>query len=344
MGGAAPLMLADFYHRELRDLRISVTDRCNFRCTYCMPFDEYVWIDREKLLTFEEITRLTRLFVQLGVTKVRLTGGEPLLRSQLEGLITQLGEVPGLSDICLTTNASRLVEKATSLRAAGLSRINISLDTLDGEKFKRIAKRDKLSEVLAGIFAAKASGFKPIKINMVVERGVNDDEIISMIEFCREHELSLRFIEYMDVGNANTWSSSKIVSKKEILERISNFYPTQDGGREKASDPAVQYAFSDRRGDIGFIASVTEPFCTNCTRARLTADGKFVTCLFSNDGLDLKTILRGGATDEVVTELITSAWQKRSDRYSDERFEALNSSEGYDPRLQKKIEMITLGG
>ncbi len=337
-------MLADIYHRGLQDLRISVTDRCNFRCTYCLPFDEYVWIDREELLSFEEITRLTRLFVQLGVSKVRLTGGEPLLRSQLETLITQLGEVPGLSDICLTTNASRLVEKAAPLRAAGLSRINISLDTLDGEKFKRITKRDDLPKVLNGIFAAKASGFKPIKLNMVVERGVNDDEIISMVEFCRKHELSLRFIEYMDVGNANAWSSSKIVSKKEILERIHDSYPTQDGDREKASDPAIQYAFSDRRGDIGFIASVTEPFCTNCTRARLTADGKLVTCLFSNDGLDLKTILRGGATDEAITEVITSVWRKRSDRYSDERLEALNSSEGYNPRRQKKIEMITLGG
>lgn len=337
-------MLTDIYHRELQDLRISVTDRCNFRCTYCMPFDEYVWIDREELLSFEEITRLTRLFVQLGVRKVRLTGGEPLLRSQLETLITQLGEVPGLSDICLTTNASRLVEKAAPLRAAGLSRINISLDTLDADKFKRITKRDDLPKVLNGIFAAKASGFKPIKINMVVERGVNDDEIISMVEFCRKHELSLRFIEYMDVGNANAWSSSKMVSKKEILEQINAFYPTQEGDREKVSDPAIQFAFSDRRGDIGFIASVTEPFCTNCTRARLTADGKLVMCLFSDDGLDLKALLRDGTTDEAITEVITSVWRKRADRYSDERLEALNSSEGYNPRRQKKIEMITLGG
>ncbi|HIO69135.1 MAG TPA: GTP 3',8-cyclase MoaA [Nitrospirales bacterium] len=337
-------MFADIYHRELRDLRISVTDRCNFRCTYCMPFDEYVWIDREELLSFEEITRLTRLFVQLGVRKVRLTGGEPLLRSQLESLITQLCEVPELSDICLTTNASRLVEKAAPLRAAGLSRINISLDTLDADKFKRMTKREELPKVLNGIFAAKASGFEPIKINMVVERGINDEEIISMVEFCREHEFSLRFIEYMDVGNANAWSLSKIVSKKEILERIHAVYPTEDGDREKISDPAIQFAFSDRRGDIGFIASVTEPFCTNCTRARLTADGKLVTCLFSNDGLDLKTLLRGGATDDALTEVITSVWSKRSDRYSDERLEAMNSSEGYNPRRQKKIEMITLGG
>lgn len=337
-------MLADIYHRELQDLRISVTDRCNFRCTYCMPFDEYVWIDRDELLSFEEITRLTRLFVQLGVSKVRLTGGEPLLRSQLESLIAQLGNVPGLSDISLTTNASRLVEKSAPLRAAGLSRINISLDTLDADKFKRMTKREDLPKVLNGIFAAKSSGFNPIKINMVVERGVNDDEIISMVEFCREHELSLRFIEYMDVGNANAWSSSKIVSKEEILARINDVYPTQDGDREKTSDPAIQYAFSDRRGDIGFIASVTEPFCTNCTRARLTADGKLVTCLFSNDGLDLKTLLRGGATDESILEVITSLWSKRSDRYSDERLKALNSAEGYNPLRQKKIEMITLGG
>ena len=338
------MILSDLYQRELRDLRISVTDRCNFRCTYCMPFDEYVWTDREELLSFEEITRLTYLFVQLGVRKVRLTGGEPLLRSALETLIRQLNAVSGLSDICLTTNASRLVEKAAPLRSAGLSRINISLDTLDEAKFKRMTKREDLPKVLNGIFAAKAAGFKPIKINMVVERGVNDDEIISMVDFCREHGLSLRFIEYMDVGNANTWSSSKIVSKKEILARIHNFYSTQDGDREKSSDPAIQYAFSDHRGDIGFIASVTEPFCTNCTRARLTADGKLVTCLFSNDGFDLKTLLRDGATDEAITEVITSVWRKRSDRYSDERFQALNSSDGYNPRRQKKIEMITLGG
>ncbi len=337
-------MLSDIYHRELCDLRISVTDRCNFRCTYCMPFDEYVWIDREELLSFEEITRLTRLFVQLGVRKVRLTGGEPLLRSQLEALITQLGGVPELSDICLTTNASRLVEKAAPLRAAGLSRINISLDTLDAEKFKRMTKRDDFLKVINGIYAAKENGFAPIKINMVVERGVNDDEIISMVEFCRKHEFSLRFIEYMDVGNANAWSSSKIVSKKEILERIHAVYPMEDGDREKISDPAIQYAFSDRRGDIGFIASVTEPFCAACTSARLTADGKLVTCLFSNDGLDLKTLLRSGATDDAMTEVITSVWSKRSDRYSDERLKAMNSSDGYNPRRQKKIEMITLGG
>tara|TARA_B100000315_G_scaffold260247_1_gene320327 strand:+ start:4933 stop:5862 length:930 start_codon:yes stop_codon:yes gene_type:complete len=309
-----------------------------------MPFDEYTWIDREELLTFEEITRLTRLFVQLGVSKVRLTGGEPLLRSQLESLIMQLGEVPGLSDVCLTTNASRLVEKSAALRSAGLSRINISLDTLDEEKFKRVTKRDDLTKVLNGVFAAKACGFTPIKINMVVERGVNDDEIISMVEFCREHGFSLRFIEYMDVGNANAWSSSKIVSKNEIFERIQSVYPMHNGDREKPSDPAMQYEFLDRRGDIGFIASVTEPFCTHCTRVRLTADGKLVTCLFSNDGFDLKTMLRSGVTDEAVSEVITSVWGKRSDRYSDERLEALNSSEGYNPRQQKKIEMITLGG
>jgi len=344
LGGAASVMLSDLYQRELRDLRISVTDRCNFRCTYCMPFDEYVWIDRDELLSFEEITRLTSIFVQLGVSKVRLTGGEPLLRAELESLIKQLREINGLSDVCLTTNASRLVEKAVPLRSAGLTRLNISLDTLDHVKFKQMTKREDLGRVLDGIFAAKDAGFNPIKINMVVERDVNDDEIIPMVDFCRKHHFSLRFIEYMDVGNANAWTSTKIVSKKEILEKIHGVYPTQDGDREKASDPAIRYVFSDRRGDIGFIPSVTEPFCTNCTRVRLTADGKLVTCLFSNDGLDLKVLLRSGENDKSIISVITSLWRKRADRYSDERLRALNSNEGYDPKRQKKIEMITLGG
>ena len=320
-----------------------MTDRCNFRCTYCMPLDEYEWIDKREILTFEEITRLARLFIQLGVEKIRLTGGEPLVRRDIELLVSELSQLAGLKDLCLTTNGSLLAEKAPALKAAGLRRINVSLDTLNPEKFKRMTKRGDLAKVLEGLFAAKNHGFDPIKINAVVERDVNDGDIIPLVEFCREHGLAVRFIEYMDVGNSNNWTSEKLVSKKEILERINARYPVREVGRENGSAPAVDYEFVDGRGEVGIVASVTEPFCSTCNRARLTADGKLVTCLFSSVGHDLKALLRNGSTDEEISEVIASIWQKRKDRYSAERLEALLSST-YDPRDHKKIEMITLGG
>jgi cyclic pyranopterin phosphate synthase len=337
-------MLRDTYHRPLKDLRISVTDRCNFRCTYCMPLDEYEWLEKSAILSFEEITRLARLFVRLGVEKIRLTGGEPLVRRDLEKLVSNLSSIAGLQDLCLTTNGSLLADKVATLKAAGLRRINVSLDSLKPDNFRRIRKRGDLAKVLEGLFAAKRHGLHPIKINAVIERGVNDDEVLDLVAFAREHGFAIRFIEYMDVGNANNWHSDRMVSKKEILETITARFPLRKIGREKGSAPSVDYQFLDGRGDIGVIASVTEPFCSTCTRARLTADGKLVTCLFAQQGYDLKTLIRNGATDTEILDVISAIWLKRTDRYSEERLAALRSAAGYDPKRQKKIEMISLGG
>lgn len=336
-------MLVDTLKRPVKDLRISVTDRCNFRCTYCMPLDEYEWINKKEILTFEEITRLARLFVQLGVEKIRLTGGEPLVRHDLHLLIETLAPLNGLKDLCLTTNGALLAERILALKQAGLRRVNVSIDTLDAEKFKRMTKRGDLNKVLDGIFAAKAAGLAPIKLNAVVERGVNDDDILPLVEFCRANGFAMRFIEYMDVGNSNNWTSAKLVSKREIIETIHARYPLREIGRDQGSAPSVDYEFVDGGGDIGVIASVTEPFCSSCTRARVTADGKIVTCLFSNVGHDVKAKLRGGVSDAELSDFIASIWRQRSDRYSAERLEALNTS-NYDPKSHKKIEMISLGG
>jgi cyclic pyranopterin phosphate synthase len=336
-------MLADALKRPLKDLRISVTDRCNFRCTYCMPLDQYEWIDKKEILTFEEITRLAKLFIQFGVEKIRLTGGEPLVRQDLELLVEKLSALDGLRDLCLTTNGALLAERIQRLKNAGLRRVNISIDTLDADKFKRMTKRGDLTKVLEGIFAAKAAGLAPIKLNAVVERGVNDDDILPLVEFSRANGFAMRFIEYMDVGNANSWTSEKLVSKKEIIEKITSRYPLKEIGRDQGSAPSVDYEFVDGKGDFGVIASVTEPFCSSCTRARLTADGKIVTCLFSNVGHDVKAKLRSGASDAEISEIIGNIWCTRTDRYSAERLEALNSS-SYDPKSHKKIEMISLGG
>src|SRR6266545_1085933 len=336
-------MLVDAYQRPIQDLRISVTDRCNFRCTYCMPLDEYEWIDKKEILTFEEITRLARLFIQLGVEKVRLTGGEPLVRQDLAVLVQELSALEGLKDLCLTTNGALLGEKMEALKKAGLRRVNISIDTLDAEKFKRMTKRGDLNKVLEGIFAAKKAGIAPIKLNAVIERGVNDDDILPLVEFSRTHGFAMRFIEYMDVGNSNNWTSAKLVKKKEIIEKIAARYPVKEVGRGRGSAPSVDYEFVDGEGDVGVIASVTEPFCSSCTRIRLTADGKIVTCLFSHVGHDIKARLRAGASDQEISEFIGNVWRKRTDRYSAERLEALKTST-YDPKSHKKIEMISLGG
>lgn len=336
-------MLVDTLQRPVKDLRISVTDRCNFRCTYCMPLDEYEWIDKREILTFEEITRLAKLFIQCGVEKIRLTGGEPLVRQDLDHLVEKLAALDGLKDLCLTTNGALLAERIGALKRAGLRRVNVSIDTLDADKFRRMTKRGDLNKVLDGIFAAKAAGLRPIKLNAVVERGVNDDDILPLVEFSREHGFAMRFIEYMDVGNANKWTSAKLVSKKEIIAKIAARYPLKEIGRDQGSAPSVDYEFVDGQGDIGVIASVTEPFCSSCTRARVTADGRIVTCLFSDVGHDVKAKLRAGATDADIADFIANIWRNRTDRYSAQRLEALNTST-YDPKSHKKIEMISLGG
>src|SRR5262245_7183819 len=337
-------ILSDSFGRPAKDLRISVTDRCNLRCTYCMPFDEYVWIDKKEILTFEEIAHLVRLFIGLGVEEIRLTGGEPLARTKLEVLVGQISGLAGLKDLSLTTNGVFLADKAEALAAAGLKRINVSLDTLNAERFRKITKRGELEKVLEGLFAAKRAGLHPIKINAVIERGVNDVDILDLVEFSRQHGFALRFIEFMDVGNSNSWKSERMVSKKEILAAIAARYPLREVGREQGTAPSVDYEFVDGEGDIGVIASVTEPFCSSCTRARLTADGKLVTCLFSETGHDLKSLLRSGATHGDLIEFISTVWRKRRDRYSDERLEALHSIQGYQSKDHKKIEMISLGG
>jgi cyclic pyranopterin phosphate synthase len=333
----------DTLQRSMHDLRISVTDRCNFRCTYCMPFDEYTWIDRHEVLSFEEIERVARLFIGLGVAQIRLTGGEPLVRKDLHHLITRLSGLEGLNDLSLTTNGALLAEQATDLRKAGLQRINVSIDTLKADRFRDLTKRGNLDDVLKGLFAAQKAGMSPIKINAVVIRGINEDEILDLVGFARENGFEMRFIEYMDVGNSNAWSLEKTVTKKEILDIVHARFPVREIGRANGSAPAVDYEFLDGAGEIGIIGSVTEPFCSSCTRVRLTADGKLVTCLFAESGFDLKGVLRSGASDEDLRECIGRIWSGRSDRYSDQRWEQVRAG-GYQPRDHKKIEMITLGG
>jgi GTP 3',8-cyclase len=282
--------------------------------------------------------------VRAGVTKIKLTGGEPLLRKDLSTLISELSRVSGLQDLCLTTNGSLLAEQVEDLARAGLRRINVSIDTLDHEKFRRMTGRGGLEHVLTGLFAARAAGFHPIKINAVIERGVNDDDIIPLAEFSRKHGFHLRFIEYMDVGNANNWVRTKVISKREILQKIDAHLPLEEFGTNYRNAPAVDYRYADGNGQVGVIASMSEPFCSNCTRARLTADGKLVTCLFSSRSHDLRKLLRGGASDETISAMIANIWRSRTDRYSDQRLAAINSQFGYRAQDHQKLEMISLGG
>ena len=337
-------MLVDTHGRPLEDLRISVTDRCNFRCTYCMPLDQYDWISRDQILRYEEIYRLVNVFAGLGVHKLRITGGEPLLRADLEDLVAMLARINGIDDICLTTNGSLLASKAEILKRAGLRRVTVSIDSLDPETFVRMAQRGDVATVLTGIAAAVEAGLAPVKLNAVIERGVNDHEILDLLDYARLHGLDLRFIEYLDVGTVNQWTSEKLVSKAEILERIGAKYPFTPLDSPRGSAPSERYRFSDGGGVFGVIASVTEPFCGACTRARLTADGRLVTCLFSTHGHDLKSMLRSGSSDKELSEAIQSIWTRRTDRYSEERLEAISSDQGYRPEAVRKLEMISLGG
>ena len=321
-------MLVDTFHRPLQDLRISVTDRCNFRCTYCMPREafgpDHVYLPHAALLSFEEVTRVARLFVQAGVTKLRLTGGEPLLRKGIELLISQLAELRTPQgqpvELTMTTNGVLLPKKAQTLKDAGLNRLTISLDALEDATFQRMADVDlRVEDVLAGIAAAQQAGFERLKVNMVVQRGVNDQEVLPMAQYFRGRDIQLRFIEYMDVGNTNGWRMDHVLPSSEVRARIHAQFPLEAVERHRADATAQTWRYVDGTGDIGFISSVTEAFCGDCTRMRLSTDGQLYTCLFAHQGTDLKTPLRAGANDTELGQLIAGVWTQRADRYSERR-------------------------
>lgn len=337
-------MPVDALGRSLEDLRISVTDRCNYRCRYCMPHEHYTWVRHEEVLTFEETARLARLFLGLGVRRIRLTGGEPLVRADLEDLVAMLAPLEGLEDLSLTTNGALLPGKAAGLREAGLKRLNISLDTLKPEVFRTITQRDDLPRVLEGIVAARAAGFGRIKLNAVLQRGVNDGELHDLVRFARAHGCDVRFIEFMDVGTANDWTTDRLVPAAEVLERIRAEWDLEAVSEPRGNAPAETWRFRDGRGEVGIIASVTAPFCGDCTRARLTAEGQLVTCLFAAAGTDLKGLLRKGAGDDELLQVIEHVWAARADRYSEERFADPSKLEGYRTKGRDRLEMIRLGG
>ncbi|MDE2343082.1 MAG: GTP 3',8-cyclase MoaA [Betaproteobacteria bacterium] len=333
-------LLKDTLGRPLRDLRISVTDRCNFRCTYCMPREifgpDHAFLPRPELLSFEEVSRLARLFRDLGVNKIRLTGGEPLLRKQIESLIAQLAAIPGL-DLTLTTNGALLARKAQALKDAGLRRVTVSLDALDDPTFMRMNDADfKVAQVLDGIEAAQRAGFAPIKVNAVIQRGVNEHAVEELARHFRGSGVILRFIEFMDVGATNGWRMNDVVGAAEILGRLQQHWPLEPVDPNYPGEVAERYRYRDGSGEIGLIASVTQPFCRGCTRLRLSTDGRLYTCLFATEGVDIKTPLRAGADDETLVQTISRLWQQRSDRYSEIRTEAGQS--------QHKIEMSYIGG
>ena len=326
--------------RPLRDLRISVTDRCNFRCVYCMPKEvfgkDYAFLERKALLTFEEIARLARVFKCLGIEKIRLTGGEPLVRRNLEQLIGMLADIPGL-DLTLTTNGSSLARKAPALKAAGLKRITVSLDALDDATFMRMNDVDfPVAKVLEGIDAAAAAGLGPIKVNMVVKRGLNESSILPMARFFRGRGHVLRFIEYMDVGATNGWRMDDVVTAREIVETIDAEMPLEPADPNYRGEVAERWRYRDGSGEIGVIASVTQAFCRDCTRARISTEGKLYTCLFATSGHDLRALLREGASDAEIEAAVRAIWSRRSDRYSEVR--SSNTVE------MKKIEMSYIGG
>jgi len=337
-------LVRDIFERPLHDLRISVIDRCNFRCRYCMPQEEYnhryTFLKEKDWLQFDEITRLVRLFVRLGVSKVRITGGEPLLRPQLPKLIREITQIPGIDDLALTTNGALLSGQAEALKAAGLHRVTVSLDALDNDIFTAMnGGKASVAEILKGIDAARTAGLGPVKINVVIQKGANDHHVLKLAEFFRGRGHVLRFIEYMDVGNCNHWDSKLVVPNSEILRRIHAEYPLESVDKNYFGEVAERYRYADGQGEIGFISSVTQPFCGSCTRARLSTDGKFYTCLFSGDGTDLRAPLRDGKDDGDLLDLLKNVWTNRGDKYSENRslFRSLNQN-------RKKIEMFQIGG
>jgi len=333
----------DTFGRPIRDLRISVTDRCNFRCPYCMPREafgpDHPFLGAARLMTGEELVRIVGAFVGLGVKKVRLTGGEPLLRSDLPAIIRAIKRDAGVAEVALTTNGWLLAKQAHALRAAGLDRLNVSVDSLDEATAGRMNGLGfSVSRVLAGIDAAAAEGF-PIKVNCVVQRGVNEGEIISLCAYFRERGHTLRFIEFMDVGNTNHWSQSQVVPAREIVERVSAAWPLEPLDPAYRGEVAARYRYADGRGEIGIVSSVTEPFCKDCDRARLSADGKLFTCLFACAGHDVLGLVRSGADDAAISSFVAGVWRARSDRYSDERNSVLAAG-----MERKKVEMSYIGG
>ncbi|HDR7323170.1 MULTISPECIES: GTP 3',8-cyclase MoaA [Bacillus] len=332
----------DKLHRPLKDLRISVTDRCNFRCRYCMPEEifgpDYSFLSNDKILSFDEIERITRIFVSLGVRKLRITGGEPLLRRGLPELIERLNKIDGVEDIGLTTNGSLLKKFAPDLYKAGLSRVTVSLDSLEEECFFHLnGNRSKVQRVLEGIQAAAEVGMK-IKINMVVQKGKNEQDILQMAQYFKGNKHILRFIEYMDVGNYNGWELGEVISKQEIVNTIREVMPLERIEANYPGEVATRYRYIGSDEEIGIISSVTDSFCSSCTRARISAEGKLYTCLFASKGNDLRALLRSGDTDEEITAVIHDIWNNREDRYSDERLSHTNK------KTMPKIEMSHIGG
>jgi cyclic pyranopterin phosphate synthase len=334
----------DSLGRPIRDLRISVMDRCNFRCPYCMPretyHERYRFLGSHERLSFDEIVRLARLFVQLGVRKLRLTGGEPLLRANLPDLIGDLTDITGVEDVALTTNGVLLARYASELKAAGLKRVTVSLDSLDPAVFARMSGGfGGVDEVLDGIEHARRAELTPVKINAVVQRGINDHTVLDLVERFRGSGVIVRFIEYMDVGNRNHWRSELVVPSKELAERIGSRWPLTVLEPEYRGEVAKRYAFADGQGEVGFISSVSQPFCGDCSRARLSSDGVLYTCLFAAHGTSLRDALRGGASDDHLLELIRGVWHKRTDRYSEQRASLRQAT-----HEERKVEMFYIGG
>lgn len=331
-------MVVDSLNRPLRSLRLSVTDRCNFHCTYCNPRDghDIAYIPHTQILAYEEMERLVRIFVSLGVQKVRLTGGEPLIRRDLISLISQLKRIPGLRELALTTNGSLLEEQALLLREAGLDRITVSLDSMNPDRFHQFVDADvPLSKVLKGIAVAQKVGFHPVKLNCVMQRGVNEDDIIPLADYARREGHTLRFIEFMDAGSGNDWRLDRVVPSEEVARRIHDVWPLEPIPGQKNA-VAQDWRYVDGAGEVGFIASVTQPFCQGCDRARISAAGSLYTCLFASEGLNLRDPMRAGAGDEELTRLISTRWNIRDDRYSERRSELTE-------RLPR-IEMHHIGG
>lgn len=337
-----PTPMLDALHRPIHDLRISVTDRCNFRCVYCMPKHifgrDYRFLNRRELLSYEEIERIARIFVDQGVRKLRLTGGEPLVRTDIEKLIHKLSDINGVQDLSLTTNGSLLtVEKAEKLKRAGLKRITISLDSLEAKTFKAINGVDFSPEsILQAIDNAAAAGLSPVKVNMVIKRGVNDDAILPAASYFRQRGHVVRFIEYMDVGNSNGWELQEVISAIEIRDLINGEFPIEPASPDYHGEVAQRWRYQDGGGEIGIIASVSQPFCGACTRVRLSADGSLYTCLFASEGHDLRALIRKGISDRELSDAIKSIWSHRADRYSE-----LRTTQTVE---QPKIEMSYIGG